>query len=313
MDPGEFPNEADNTSNGNHKCYMFNAKQLEEITIMTVSLAVVGFLMCLVALIVIMVLKQYRSFVHRLITYLLLVGIIQEAAIGMQVIPIDLSGNIVKIKEGLHDLCVAVGFFSQVVASIFYLLVAWVILYLALLTVFKYRANKRKHEITGLLITFGIPPTFSWLPFTHNAYGLAGPTCWIRSTDVDNCDLNTLGVIYQFSLFYGPLMVLILFGFLSFLAIVVTLCIRNWRHPQEEGTHQQQTYQQAIKESLLFLVYPVLYILIASVMLTNRIYYVVTTANGEKPFYPLWYAHVTVDPLRVLFVPVAFLLHPGTI
>ena len=55
---------------------------------------------------------------------------------------------------------------------------------------------------------------------------------------MDNCNLNELhGAIYEFSLFHSLVMVLVLFGLLSFLAIVVALYIMNWELPQEDGIY----------------------------------------------------------------------------
>ena len=302
MDPGEFLNAASNMSNGSYSCFMYDAKQLKEITITSVSLSIVGFLLCLVTLIVIIVLKQYRSFVIRLIAYLSLAGIFEAAFTGTQLMPVYHEGNIVKVREGLSGLCGVFGFLNQVTLSQSFLLVVWIIVYLVLFTVFGYQADTWKHEVSGLVLTVGIPLIIDWLPFIHNMYGLAGPWCWIRSTN-NNCNLDKYGVTYQFTLFYGPLIVLILFGSLSLLAIIV-LCIRSWRHPQ------QTAYKQAFIVSLPFLVYSLLYIVLASVMATNRIYNVVT--NGEKPFYPLWYAHTIAEPLRIVLVPVTFFLHMRT-
>ena len=61
----------------------------------------VGLLLCVVALIVIVVLKQYWTFVIRLIAYLSLVCTFEAVVTIMQVIPVHHNGNTAKVKEGL--------------------------------------------------------------------------------------------------------------------------------------------------------------------------------------------------------------------
>ena len=53
-----------------------------------------------------------------------------------------------------------------------------------------------------------------WIPFLHDAYGLAGAWCWIRQKD-DNCDSLLAGKIEQYVLGYGPV------SFLCIVAMVI--------------------------------------------------------------------------------------------
>ena len=49
------------------------------------------------------------------------------------------------------------------------------------------------------------------------------------------------------------------------------------------------------------------------VMIANRADYAIAIAHNRKPYYPLFLTHAISNPMRILFIPVAFLLHPGTL
>ncbi len=269
--------------------------------------------MCVFAIAVIIALRQYRTFVHRLLLYLLIAACLVAVSAGFDMVPVHHNGRVVEVRHGLNGVCSAVGFFVQVFETQFLMVCIWILVHLILLVVFRYRANTKRHEIAGLVISLGLPLTFNWLPFIHNMYGLAGTWCWIRISNEDCHDYITTGVIYQFTLFLAPQVLVILGSFVSFLVIAAISGKRSLNHSRERLRSQHSPYQQALKESLPLLVYPILYIIISGVMVANRINYSITTSNGKPLYYPLWLADTFADPLRTLFTPLAYLLHPATI
>ena len=302
--------ETANTSTENQSCFEFSANQLENVIIGKPTLAAISTLACLLAVIVIIALKEYKKFVHRLVLYLMVAGFVHGITIGLEVVPVYHTGTKVAVRKGLNDLCAAIGFITQTTMWMFNMIIIWIVTYLFLLGVFRYSANKRTHEVTGIVVSLVFPLTFNWVPFIENMYGLAGLWCWIKLTKGDCHNDYTIGIIYQFSLFYGPLVVLILLSFISCVLIVIMLC-----RQQTRGSNLQQSslYHQALKEALPLLIYPFIYDIICSLMVANRIYYAITVAQGKHPYYPLWLIHALVDPTRVLTPPLAFLLHPNTL
>jgi len=268
---------------------------------------------------VIVVLKLYRTFVHRLVLYMMVVGFFQGITTALQVAPVHHNGKEVEVRHGLTGLCVTFAFAVQVTVSQLMMVVTWILVYLFLLVIFRYRADSKKHEIAGLLITLGLPLIVNLLPFIHNLYGLAGAWCWIRATSSDCQSLITLGIVYQMTLFYGPKTLLVLLSFAMSVVIAVILCKQRCNRSgggQPSYNQQavgQQRYQQAVRRALPLLLYPVLYNIIVGVMIANRADYAIAIAHDRKPYYPLFLAHAISDPMRILFIPVAFLLHPGTL
>ena len=297
----------ENSSSG---CHTFSAKQIQDITVAYAVVAAAGAVMCLVSIIVIMVLKQYDTFVHRLALYLMVVGFFQGITTGLQVAPVHHNGEEVEVRHGLKGLCIAFAFAVQVTVFQLMMVLTWILVYLFLLVIFNYKADSKKQEIAGLVITLGLPLLLNLLPFIHNLYGLAGAWCWIRATSSDCQSLITLGIIFQIALFYGPKTFLVLLSFMMFLVIAVTLCRQSCNR---SGRGQRSPYQQAVRQALPLLLYPVLYNLIVGVMIANRVDYAIAIAHDRKPYYPLFLAHAISDPMRILFIPVAFLLHPDTV
>ncbi len=205
----------DNPDNTSNSCYTFSAKQIKVITAITVCTYSTAVLMCVFAIAVIIALRQYHTFVHRLLVYLLVVASFHGVISGFEMAPTHHNSREIEVRHGLKPMCSAIGFAVQVTESQFLMVCTWILVFLVLLVVFRYRANSKRHEIAGLMISLGLPLTFNWLPFINNLYGLAGPWCWIRISNKDCHDYFTTGVIYQFTLIYGPLVLLILVSFVS--------------------------------------------------------------------------------------------------
>ncbi len=294
-------------------CNMFTAKQLQDMTIIIVVLSFCAVAMCLVSVIVILALRQFHTFVHRLVLYMMIVSLLNGLATGLESIPVHHTGKGVVMRNGFEDVCVAVGLAVQLTLSQFMLILTWILGYLFLLVVCKYPASSKKHEITGLVITLGLPLLVDWLPFMHNLYGQAGAWCWIRITNADCSRLIVEGVVYQLLLFYGPQVILLLLSFVVFVIVAVTLAIQSCKRSRDGAHYQISPNQQAIKEAVPLLLYPILYNVIVGVMFANRINYAISVAHDHNPYYPLFLAHAVCDPLHALFLPLAFLLHPGTV
>ena len=283
------------------------------ITKMAVCSAAI--LMCAAAIVVIVALKDYKIFVYRLVLYVMVAALLDAFTLILELLPIDLPGeDKVCVEDKYIAMCAISGFLSQVAVWIYVLLICWIVLYLVLLAVFKYNVNADHHrqEVMGLCIVLVLPFTFNWAPFLHNMYGLSGLWCWIKTVS-EQCDRH-VGLFYQIALFYGPLSLVAIFGFFSFTSICVVL----FREACRQGTglgiiSDDIPHVRALRGSLPLVAYPLLFSLIFSVMLANRIYISVAVHAGCQSSYPLWLAHAIADPLFTLFPPLAFIFHPSTL
>ena len=300
-----------NHSDINISCYEFTANQVYSVTVAKPVVAAMGAVACLLAVIIILRLKQYKNFVNRLVLYMMIIGCVHAVTIGLEVAPVYHKGQVVAVRKGLNGLCEAVGFITQTTAWMFFMVMLWMVLYLFILAVFKYGANRYKHEVAGILISVLFPLSFNWVPFVQHMYGLAGVWCWIRLTNGYCWHDYTQGIIYQFSLLYGPLTLLILISFVLFVVMVCVLCRQRIYIRGARVYHS--SHHQAIKEALPLLIYPLIYDIICTLMTTNRIYYAITVFQAKDPFFPLWFVHSVIDPCRTLVPPLAFILYPNTL
>ena len=134
--------------------------------------------------------RAYKTHVHRLTLYLAIFGLGFSVAVGLEVAPVDASGDTnnstVEVREGWDEACAVIGFVAQHVGLSRSLAVLCVCLYVFLIAVCQANVQPRIYEATGVLIVTFAPATLSWVPFLRHTYGLAGTWCWIR----DDCTVQ---------------------------------------------------------------------------------------------------------------------------
>ena len=292
----------------NMSCFKFDKHDFESIRWAKVGLSTVAGVMSCLALLLIIFLKAYKRFVHRLALYLTIIALLNAVAFALQVLPIKDECDYLLASN--DNFCIAAGF--PVVYSVWaiLLLTCWITLHLFILAIFKQNYKSRGYEVGGVVITcFVIPVCFGVVPFipftTHGMmYGQAGAWCWIKLTG-KHCEEFRDGLIEQFALCYGPVMFFVTLNFLAMLAVMIAL----YRGKKSAPGELQSQYKEAMKEALPLLFYPILFNTIFSLSFVNRVYYSAT----RNVFFPLWAAHAVADPCIPLFIPMAFLLHPSTL
>ena len=149
---------------------------------------------------------------HRLVFYITISAIIRAMVTLLQTIAAK--------DEGQHKYwCMAVGFLNQYSA--------WVVLLFSLMAtihvlLFSLDKSYPKLEFCYFLAPFIVPLTFSWIPFIHDAYGLAGAWCWIRKEDKD-CTEYLAGLIEQYILWYVPHFILVVINTVLIIIIFVLM------------------------------------------------------------------------------------------
>ena len=297
---------AERNGSNEASCFEFSERQLNQVTAAVVSVSGITCIACIIAVILIIVLKQYRTFLHRLVLYLMVAAGVYSLSFFLEITPVYHDSEGVSVRKGLEGLCAAIGFFTQIMAWIFHIIITWIVVYLTLLAVFKYQANKRKHEAIGLITVFVLPFAFNWIPFIQNMYGLSGFWCWIKPAEGGCNGDHTLGDLYQFGLHYAPAALVVIFTYVAFTTIVIVLCKERATTNSTGAAHSQ-----AVKEALPLLAYPLIYNIFFVPVFVNRIYYAIAVSKGEKPNYPLFLAHAILEAMRMLLAALGFLLHPN--
>ena len=277
-------------------------------------------LACCTAVLLIVLIKSYTLFVHRLSLYLIIATFFKSLTFILMSVPVTYNDQL-KRTEVINNsdsraLCKATGFLIQYVGWVVMLLVTFISLYLLLLALGKLfeKAQKFKYEVTGILVSLLLPTIFNWIPFVSNLYGLAGPWCWIEIVH-SRCPTNfELVAIYQFVLYYIPALLLAGLNSIAIVTIIVILCKNAWhsRHNHEPIINQHQ-YKDAIKEAVPLFIVAVVYTALYSLSFTNRIVQTIAIGAGERPVASLWITHAVTFSILQLLIPLGFILHPRNI
>ena len=123
-----------------------------------------------------------------------------------------------------------------------------------------------------------VPLLYSWIPFIHNSFEVAGVWCWIRDWKDDCATEKYLErIIEQFALWYGPLFISLTISVAAVLIILIVLTQRAYAHRNLKieclvENHKQNQNKQAIKELLPLSTYPVIFYVFTLFSLSDRIY-----------------------------------------
>ena len=298
-------------------CYKFSSKQFDIAFYAKMCMDSLGIAVCLAVMTVIILSKAYKRFVFRLVIYFIVADIFQAITHIIELTPVEVVNGEVVVKEGADAVCAFYGFLDQLALWMGNVAIIWIMLYLLWLVhgLRKIQKGVRyqnseislKTEMLGLFFLLVFPLSFNWIPFVWDMYGISGLWCWIKESR-DICHDYDLGLSLIFSMYYGPLMVIVTFTFISLMAITSILC----KGAVNKNGVARRTYSRGTRDTVLIAMYPVVYSLICLVAIANRIYSAMNGSKGKEPFFPLWIAQTIAEPARVLIPPIAFLLHPNS-
>ena len=257
---------------------MANCSHLDEsdrkTALLTMGLlALVAVLVCSTAALLIGVFKLYKYFSHRLALYQVVGALCYGFFLVMELAVFNYYQN----EDVYSIVCKIVGFFTVYTVWIKMFFSTWIILHLFCFTVFN--KNLEFLEIPFIVLSVCFPILFVWIPFVHDLYGLAGPWCWIQSWE-GNCIENksTYGIVEQFTLFFGPAMIISCADIVAICVIICTLACYKRKSSRDDETPLIETgdRRKALKELLPLLAYPIIFCVILVPPLFSRIYSVTT-------------------------------------
>ena len=291
-----------NHNSSNRSCYQpLTGEQLESLSLVFGSVGAVSFVFCCVAIGSILYWKAYRRRSHRLVLWLLLSTLFVSAVISLEVM-------VAKFESGpnIELICKAIGVFLEYAIWTKLLLTFWINFHLFLLTVLW--RNYWWLEFVYVLSSLAIPATFSWVPLLHNAYGLAGGWCWIRSVD-DQCNQFKTGVVEQFVLWYGPVMLFTVVNVSMMIIMASVLCKRaccgSNTELEQEPFLPKPRHGIALKETLPLIAYPVTFHILCAIGFANRLQMAIT----HSPLYGLWLSHALAISSWGVFASGFVLIH----
>lgn len=293
-----------NRSNSSN-CFQFD-NNVGAVVGVKIGISAIAVLTCILAIVIILVYQRYRIyFVYRLVGYLIIASLLESLAYIFEQIPLESSNNRIVLRNGsgFEGLCTFGGFLVEYSTLLEDFIVIWIVFCLLWGACDAEPKCQRLtcREICGVFGLFIVAALISWIPFVNGMYGFGGLSCWIKLT-TDGCHDSTLGFVYEFTLYYVPMLILVVVSlgiFVSLCTLVLYKCIRHG----EGGCHPPLTPMFP-----LFL-YAVVYDLTCILVIANRIYFAVQIPNGIKPIYDLWLFVAIADSVRALLPSAVFILH----
>ena len=278
-----------------------NQHTIKIIGIVHCFFATVSFVVCLLVIGLLSLFKKYRFFQQRLILYL------SVTALGYSLTAALASlTNFTKAKE---DYCKWIGFISQYTQWSLLLAVAIITFDIMLSVIIKCLTHRL--EIIYILFIVVFPATFNWIPLLsiYNLYGDSGVWCWIKMNtmnDTGDCVSNETGFIFQFSLWYTPLFIIMSLISLAYISIIVILRKRR-RRLNRNNIEEIETIHRQVNQGLVFVAYTIIFMTVNLIPLAHRVIEYV-----HKPIMFLWYVDAVITPLLGGFTAVVFALDPKT-
>jgi hypothetical protein len=104
------------SSSAESDCEYLTVGEAKKLVIISYVLAIVASIACVATILIIITLKAYRQYVHRLALYLAFVSLLLAVIQGLEVVPVDTGGakhSTISLKDGWDDACIAFGFMVQ--------------------------------------------------------------------------------------------------------------------------------------------------------------------------------------------------------
>ena len=272
-------------------------------------------IVCFTSVVLVFILKLNIYFVHRLALYQVLAALCYGLVLTLELLFLIFRHD----DEKNRWLCETVGFFSLYFSWVKLLFTAWLVAHLfcqAVLGIDPQKDHKR-YEVLCVITLILFPLLFTWIPFVTEEYGPAGVWCWIQSWK-DNCidTLSIAGITEQFTLWYGPAMVVTIVESIAITVIVLSLlfCYQPNDKPAststsllESSNSSAQKRRKALNELLPLLAYPILFCLLLTPPLINRI--IGAAYTEQQPNITAILVSGIFIPLRPFFAGLTLLIH----
>lgn len=259
----------------NNSCSNFTDKQLETLGLVQVGSGVISCLSCIFIFFIMLIHKKWIYHSQRLILYLTIAVLLNSGTH----IARGLGYNMV--HEGTY--CLTVAFLDQLGDT--FVLSAIGCLLAEITINGNFKKNTTKLEPVYVLTIFVVPILFGCIPFAFDAYGPTSVWCWIRAHNTSTCEFFSTGIILQYTLWYGPVFVVSLIGFI---ACAITLIVMHKQSREYSGVFNPDEvtkHKMRMKELKQYRWYPLVLLVINIPPLAARI---VSDINSDFAIFPLW-------------------------
>ena len=265
----------------------------------------ISFIMCLIAVSLVFCMRLHKYFTYRLAMYQILSSLCLSLVEMSFLSLLNYDGDVVYYQVA----CKTTSFLIEYFTWIKLLFTTSLVFHLFCLAVCL--KNFQKLEIVYVLLPILFPCLFSWIPFIHNSYGVAGAWCWIRDWK-DNCATEKYveGIIEQFVLWYGPFTISLTLSVVAVFIILIVLAWRTYASRNKEyehliENHERNQNKKAMKELLPLLAYPVIFYVLCLFPLIDRVY----NAISSNAQFELSFGHALTESLWGFCSSWALIIH----
>ena len=203
----------------NGSCITLNTREQKELLLVMGIGGAVSTIVCLAALLLVVGLKLYKHFSHRLASYQVISSLFYSVVCSVQMVMINYHRD----PEVYRPFCEALGCILEYAVWVKMLAMLWLTLHLFTYIVC-YKSLHRAEIVCALIVTL-FPLLFVWVPFLNGAYGIAGAWCWIKNWNGDCMSSRfSVGEIEQYGLMYIPAFISLV-GAVLLLVIMLTIML----------------------------------------------------------------------------------------
>ena len=284
-------------------CSVFDTYPYVIVAAVSAGSAMVSALCCIFVICLIFLLKKHYFFIQRIILYHCLAALIDALTTILH------QGYLTESKAQ-KTLCAISAFASQLKSWI--VIMDYSVITFTLLMTAVFHKNVARLERLYVVLIFVVPFSFNWIPFIEGTYGRAGPWCWIRIVNYDNCSEHELGIILRNVIQFVPQYIVTVILSTIYLSIIIYLVYQRyckWSHIDVHNQERERLKKVLHEEVWPLLLYPFGVALLNVVPLISRVY----EFGSTEPSYTLWIFSAIIDPLQGGFIALVFTLDRETI
>ena len=237
----------------------------------------VSVLVCLLAAILVLILRLYEKLVYRLALYQVLASLALATIVTLQGVLSDYSYGRV---------CIAMGWFLLYADWMKLLFTMWVAFHLFCFAVL--HKNLKKLEVLYVVTSLLLPAVIACIPLITHSYGRNpdGTACYIYA-------LNDAASIEIFALSDGPAMIFLLAASTAMVVMVIKLTGRVYLRSKYEPITNGDQFWKALKQLLPLAAFPILFLIYEIPIFIFHVYATSSTPNmaleiSKSVFISLW-------------------------
>ena len=221
----------------------------------------ISVLVCLLAAILVLRLKLYKTLVYRLALYQVLSALVMASvgAMGVMFINYDESPII------YGHICTAIGLLQVYTEWTKLLFTMWVTFHLFCFAVL--HKNLKKLEVLYVVTSLLVPALIAIVPLVTHSYGL--------NTDGNICNIyanTSVAFIERLALWDGPAMLMLIAASIAMVVMVIKLASQVCRRSMYESITDGDQFWKALKQLLPLATFPMLFFIFEIPVLVFHVY-----------------------------------------